>query len=421
MNRRRVTVATGAVTAAAVVAVLPVITASPAPAQTSDSCSILEVTGSGSTGGTHLVERELPSDHATAIRTLHDPVNAIGAAADLTYGVGAQGHIVTIDRTGHEEDLGLPKGSHSLAGATAGTVVGHRWYVRAGSTLYQVDVDPDSHAYLRITGAVRLWPASLAANLDDLDARPGSGSLYGVAQPDRWHGVVVRVDPLRGKVTPVRGDLPGGSAYGAVSFGPDGALYARQNDIAGRSVRYRIPLHGGYPRVLDTRRAVGSSDATGCLPAPPPPPTTTTTTPPPTTTTTTTPPPPPPTTTTPPPTTTTTPPPPPTTTTTPRPTTTTVVPLAIVLPPPPTTTVPPTTPPPTTPPPTTTTPPATTLVVLPPPPVATDDPLPTSEAIPVADVTERTQQRRWGLTALLLIIGGAAAGSRMRSSRRAGR
>jgi hypothetical protein len=403
MNRRRVTVATGAVTVAAVVAVLPVVAASPVPAQTTSGCTILEVTGAHSVGGTHLVERMLPSDQETVLRTLHEPVNAIGAAADLVYGVGDHGHVVTLDRSGHERDLGLPKGHHprALSGATAGTVVGDRWYVRSGGTLYQVDVDPASHAYLRITGAVRLRPSSLAANLDDLDARPGSGALYGVAQPNRWHGIVVRVDPLSGGITPVRGDLPGGSAYGAVSFGPDGALYARQNDIAGRSVRYRIPLHGSHVMVLDTQRAVESSDATGCLPAVPPPPPTTTTPPP--TTTTTTPPP------------TTTPSPPTTTTTTIPPTTTTPAPLAAI--PPPSTTVRPPPPPPSP------TPPPVTLVVPPPPPVTTipDDPLRTSTAIPVADVTERTQQRRWGLTVLILIIGGAAAGSRMRPSRRTGR
>jgi hypothetical protein len=393
-RRRRVTVATGAVTAAAVVAVLPVLAANPVPAQTTSDCSILEVTGSGS--GTHLLQRLLPSDQATTLRTLPGSVNAIAAAAAHVYGVNQHGHVVTLDRSGQEADLGLPTGHdpHALTGATGGTVVGDRWYVRAGSTLYQVDVDPDSHAYLRITGAVTLRPASLAADLDDLDARPGTGSLYGVAQPNRWHGVVVRVDPLSGWIIPVRGDLPGGRSYGAVSFGPDGALYARQNDIEGRSVRYRIPLHGGFPRVLDTQRPVTWSDATGCLPAPPPPPPATTTTTVPPTTRTTVP------------------------ATTPATPTTAMVLQAVI--PPHTTTVRPTTRPPVTPPPPTP-PPAVLAAPVPPTTVAIpDDPLPRSATLPVADVAERTKERRWGLTVLIVIIGGAAAASRMRPSRRAG-
>jgi hypothetical protein len=417
MSRRVIQVAATAVAVAiavAVAAVPPVVRASPVPTRTTVSCTILEVTGTHSAGGTRLLARTLPADTATELGTLHDPVNAIGAGPTGVYGVDTLGHVVTIERDGREHDLGPPRGADPdrLVGAVAGAVVhtaaGDRWYVRAGARLYQVDVDPASRAYLRVIGAVRLRPSGLAENLDDIDAGPGSGSLYGVAQPNRWHGVLVRVDPLSGEVTPLGSPpwnaLPGGSAYGAVSFGPDGALYARQNDIAGRSVRYRIPLPTAHPAVLDSGPAVATSDATGCLPPPPPPPMTTT--PPPTI--------PRPTTTAPRPPTTTTP-----TTTTPTPTTTvarTTLPTTTVRPligPPPTATRPADTPPSTTPP--------TTVAVIPPSTSTPDQRLPKSVTVPLADVTaERTTQRRWSLTALILIIGGAAA-ARVRSGRRSGR
>jgi hypothetical protein len=140
----------------------------------------------------------------------------------------------------------------------------------------------------------------------------------------------------------------------------------------------------------------------------------------------------------PPPTTTPPPPPPP-----PSPTTTVApVPKPPPPPPPPTTTRPPApkpvvrkAPPP--PPPVPTTPPVTTVAAAPPPPkppppppppppVTTEPiqpPLPKVAAVAVGDTAERTKQRDWGVTVLIILIGGSAAAGRTRPSRgaRAGR
>ncbi|HKN99547.1 MAG TPA: hypothetical protein VJX10_20670, partial [Pseudonocardiaceae bacterium] len=261
---------------AVLVVVLPG-TAVPQPA----SCTVLEVTGHT------LLARTLPADTATVAGTLDERVNAIGAVGPVGYGLTAFGHVVTFDRSGRHADLGPVRSFPRVVNAVAGTVVGDRWYVRSGVRLFAIDVDASSPAYLHVVGTVPLHPALLAIEIDDFDVNPASGAVYGVAQPLLGHGVVVRIDVTHGSVTPIGVSVPGGEGYGSVSFGPDGALYVRQDDSFGRSTRYRVRLSGGPAIALSSGPAVASADATGCLPAPPPPPPPTTTRrpPPPTTTT----------------------------------------------------------------------------------------------------------------------------------------
>ncbi|HEX5113789.1 MAG TPA: hypothetical protein VFW65_01195 [Pseudonocardiaceae bacterium] len=367
------------------------VTASPA------SCTVLEITGHT------LLVRTLPADTATVAATLNESVNAIGAVGPVGYGLTPGGDVVTFDRTGHDQDLGPVRAFSRIVNAAAGTVVGDRWYVRSGPRLFAIDVDAAGPAYLHVIATVSLHPAPLALDLDDFDVNPASGSIYGVAQPGGGHGVVVRLDLSHGTLTPIGVTTPAGAGYGSASFGPDGALYVRQDDDQGRSIRYRVRLSGGVAE-LSSGPLLTSADATGCLPAPPPPPPTTTHRPPPPTTTHRPPPPttthrqPPPTTTTPPPTSTT---PPPTTTTTPP---APIVPQAVVPPPPPTTVPPPPPPPPPAP------------AALPPP----DDPQPNLAANSAPVFTVRKQQRQFGLSTLILVIGGGAAAARMRPGRGSG-
>lgn len=259
-------------------AVLPLVTAT--PAQAVRSCVILEVTGRSGPDANVLLARTLPSDTATTIGTLPVPVNAIGADGAITYGLTADGDVERITTDGRESDLGPLRGHGRVEDAVGGTVAGDRWYVQAGDRLFQIELDPSSADYLRVVASVELDPGFLAIGIDDVDLDPSTGAFYGIAQ-EGFHDRVVRIDVTTGEVTPVGAPVPGGSGYGAVSFGPDGDLYVRQNDIGGRSVRYRITL-GGEATPLGSEPAVSASDATGCLPTappPPPPPTTTTTIP----------------------------------------------------------------------------------------------------------------------------------------------
>jgi hypothetical protein len=349
-------------------------------------------------------------------------INAMGysAAQDVVYGV-ADGtragryhgaHAVRIDSAGTVTDLGVigrAGAPHLLwspvTGATAGAIDRDRWYVRQGSDLYTVDIEPSSADYLRVVRRTALRPVSLAAGVDDFAFDPADGLLYGVSATSRGGSSVVTVDPASGKVAVVPGlRFPEGGAYGSVVLAP-GALYATANhDGQRRSVTYRLPRDGSGPAVeVATGPPLVSGDAAGCYAeaAPPPPP-----------------------------------PPPPTSTTTPSPPPSSPVPSE---PPSPQSPEPPEPPPPPRPPPVeqpvvAPPPPSPAPVVAPPPPPepppapATPAPptptshraIPAKEAEPVAkDTAQRKteEKRRWGLTALILVLGGGAAVGHVRRHR----
>lgn len=391
-------------------------------------CTAIEVQSRRPTDLSSANRVELPSGAVTSLGRLDYRVNALGYAKgqNLAYGLadfasrwptpGAP-RVITIARDGTVRDLGpIHRGPHQglgpmLLSATAGSIVGNRWYIKRIGTLYTVDVDPASATYLSVVHVSGLRPLGLAAAVDDFDLDPVSGLLVGVAADAHDPGSLVSLDPVSGAVRRLPGPkLPPSSAYGAVVAMADGTLSVLANDVHGHSRRYLVPPKG-VPVEIATGPELSSSDGAGCFTAPPPPP------PPPPTTPPTTPPPPPP------------PPPPPTT---PPPTT-----------PPSSTTV---TPPPPPPPPKATPPPSP--VPVPPPAVEPEPVTPTPEpsprslptAEPVAPVKpakpsprpttkkssqarptpskaadagptrlDRTKEkRRWGVAVLLMTIGAAA-------------
>ncbi|MCC8250241.1 hypothetical protein [Saccharothrix luteola] len=388
----------------------------------------------------------LPSGETSSLTTLDVRLNAIGFSSeqDLVYGVDHHGRLVALDRTGRVVGK-APRPSPMLRNATAGVVVDERLVVRVGPWLNSVDIDRNSPTFGHVLHQAWLWPAE-GTTVDDFDLNPDDGLLYGVATHAHGYGVVVSIDPDTGRTraVPGAGRLPGGSSYGAVTLAPDGALYATNNNQGGRSTLWRVALDGsGVVTEISSRKALHTIDSSGCLttiPIPtttttPPtttttPPTTTTTTPPTTTTTTTTPPTtttttttttPPTTKTTTPPTTTrttTTTPPPTTTTTIARTTTTTTTTTTTVRPapaappyiPPPLRTTPPPNPPPPQPPPPAEPPP-------PPPPADIEVPDRRVETLAPTNNTVR-DQRRWGLTAILLIFAAGALARQAASRRR---
>ncbi|MEU4741014.1 hypothetical protein AB0G02_11200 [Actinosynnema sp. NPDC023658] len=387
-------------------------------------CTVIQVEA-GAHGSSTAFRVQLPSGETTALNALDVRLNALGYSArqDLVYGVDERGRLVALDRSGRP--VGEPtRPSDLLSGATAGVVVDERLVVRQGLLLRSVDIDPDSSRFGQVVHEVWMWPSE-AVTVDDFDVNPDDGLLYGVSTAF-GHGQVVTIDPDTGRTTPVpgAGRLPRGDSYGAVTLAPDGALYATNNSHGGRSTLWRVALDGsGVVTQISSGPAVRTIDSSGCLTQPPPTttttptpttttvPTTTTTTPPTTTTTTTTPAP---TTTTPAPTPTT------TTTTTPRPTppttTTTVRAQPVVTL---TTTSEPVVPPPPPEPPLNTPPP-------PPPPPNTPEPPPPS-GLEMPDRRAETvmpknhvlrDQRRWGLVALILIIGAAALARQAAARRR---
>ena len=381
-------------------------------------CTAIQVEA-GAHGPSTVFQVRYPSGETTSLTTLDVRLNAIGFSSEqnLVYGVDQQGRLVALDRAGRV--VGKPtRPSHLLRHATAGVVVDERLVVRSGPWLHSVDIDPGSPTFGHVVRETWLWPTG--TTIDDFDHNPANGLLYGVAT-HHGHGAVVTIDPGTGKTTPVpgAGRLPAGSGYGAVTLSPDGALYATQNNHGGRSTLWRVALDGsGVVTEITSRKALHTIDSSGCLstiPIPTTTPTTTTTTPPTTTTTTTT--------TTRPTTTTTT---PPTTTTT---TTTTVPPTTTTTPPPPrpttttnTTTVARTTtaprPAPAVPP--LDVPPANTPPPVPPPPPPPPDIQAPERRVETLEPTNNAvrDQRRWGLVAMILILGAGALARQAAARRR---
>ncbi|RSN56253.1 serine protease [Amycolatopsis sp. WAC 04182] len=331
-------------------------------------------------------------------------LNALGYSAtrNLVFGV-AEGlsrgaHAVTIDRDGKAQDLGpitragnrLPLWS-PVAGVTAGAIGGNSWYLLRNGTLYTVDLTPGER-YLRVIRTVFLRPITLAHDVNDFAYH--NGLLYGVSTTWRGKGAVITIDPASGKVREAEdARFPPADVYGSVVLGRDGALYATANRIGGRSVLYRLD-RGGQVTVVRSGPPLAGSDAAGCLTAPEPPK----------------PEPPKPT-------------PTPTQTPTPSPTpsrTSSPSPSSTPSPSPSSSPSPSPTPSPT---PSSSPAPTPAPQVVPPPAPA---PKPSRSAAPrerkeeaaETDSLARTKEkRRWGLTALVLILGGGAAAGAVRRGR----
>ncbi|MEU4519414.1 hypothetical protein AB0F52_11940 [Amycolatopsis sp. NPDC024027] len=389
-------------------------------------CTILQAENERSGAPTTLRLLSLPGGGTRRVSQAGYWINAMGYSATqkVVYGV-ADGtragryhgaHAVRIDAAGGVTDLGVigragaPKPVWSpVTGATAGAIDGDRWYVRQGSDLYTVDINPAGADYVRVVHRTSLRPVSLAVGVDDFAFDPADGLLYGVSATSRGDSSVVTLDPSSGKVAVVPGlRFPEGGAYGSVVLAP-GAIYATANQAGRRSVTFRLPRDGsGQATAVATGPPLVSGDAAGCLAEPParPP----TTSPPPTT---------PPGQSSPPPTT------PPGQSSEPPPRTETPSPEPSPEPPPPPPPVeqPVVLPPAPVPAPT---PPAVVVTPTPSTPAPPPSPPPTppharteEKAAPVVqDTGRRTEEkRRWGLTALILVLGGGAAAGHVRRHR----
>ncbi|EMD28544.1 serine protease [Amycolatopsis azurea DSM 43854] len=407
----------GVTRAAATAAVAGLVGASallaPMTARAAESCLVVQAE-TGSYGKSKLRWLDVGSGTTSRVTEPGYRLNALGYSAtrDLVFGV-AEGlsrgaHAVTIDRDGRTQDLGpitragnrLPVWS-PVAGVTAGAIGGNSWYLLRNGTLYTVDLTPGER-YLRVIKTVFLRPITLAHDVNDFAYH--NGLLYGVSTTWRGKGAVITIDPASGKVREAEdARFPPADIYGSVVLARDGALYAMANRIGGRSVLYRLDRGGQVTQVLSGPPLAGS-DAAGCLTAPPEPPK----------------PEPPKPTPIPTPTPTPTSSPSPTPTPTPTPTQTpTLSPSSTPSPKP--------SPTPTSSPSPTSTPPSPTpspspKVVPPPAPIPAK---PSRGAAPKerkasaqSDPHARTKEkRRWGLTALVLILGGGAAAGAVRRAR----
>ncbi len=398
------------------------------PAKAPDGCTILQAENEREGAPTTLRLLALPAGTTRRLTEAGYWINAMGysAAQDVVYGVadgtragryGHGAHAVRIDAAGVVTDLGVIGRAGArrpvwslVTGATAGAIDGDRWYVRQGSDLYTVDIDPAGADYLRVVHRTPLRPVSLAVDVDDFAVDPADGLLYGVSAATHGDSPVVTLDPATGVVAVVPGlAFPRGGAYGAVVLAP-GAIYATANEDGQRSVTYRLPRDGSGQAVeVASGPPLVSSDAAGCYTeaAPPPPPSSTSPSP--------TPSPNPPTPSPNPPTPSPNPP-------TPSPNPPTPSPTPAPEPPPPPqpppverpAAVPPPVP---TPSPVVVTPPPSTPEPPPPSPSPLVRPAKKAQVKP-SDTGKRTREkRRWGLTALILVLGGGAGAAHVRRHR----
>ncbi|MEV6876391.1 hypothetical protein [Amycolatopsis sp. NPDC051128] len=262
-------------------------------AQDQDACTVLQAENERVGAPTTLRLLALPGGATRRLSQAGFWINAMGysAAQGVVYGVadGTRGgryqhgaHAVRIDSAGVVTDLGVLGRAGArrpvwslVTGATAGAIAGNRWYVRQGSVLYTVDIDPASADYVRVVHRTALWPLSLAVGVDDFAYDPADGLLYGVSATSPGGNSVVTLDPATGKVAVVPFlRFPAGGAYGSVVLAP-GAVYATANREGHRSVAYRLPRDGSGPAVeIATGPALVSGDAAGCYADAAPPPST---------------------------------------------------------------------------------------------------------------------------------------------------
>ncbi|MEU9686700.1 DUF6923 family protein [Amycolatopsis japonica] len=270
----------GVTRAAATVAVAGLVGASalmaPMAARAAESCLVVQAE-TGSYGKSKLRWLDVGSGTTSRVTEPGYRLNALGYSAtrDLVFGV-AEGlsrgaHAVTIDRAGKARDLGpitragnrLPLWS-PVAGVTAGAIGGDSWYLLRNGTLYTVDLTPGER-FLRVIKTVFLRPITLAHDVNDFAYH--NGLLYGVSTTWRGKGAVITIDPETGKVRKAEdARFPPADVYGSVVLGRDGALYATANRIGGRSVLYRLERSGQVTVVLSGPPLAGS-DAAGCLTA----------------------------------------------------------------------------------------------------------------------------------------------------------
>lgn len=373
--------------AASAVAVLAASVVWVVSAGAAPGCTVLQVRNSAPGWTSALYRVSLPAGESVRIGALDHRLNALGyvRSQGLVYGMAASGpspdgaHVVTLDRSGRTHDLGPVRAGRAwypLTAPTAGAVKGNRWYVRQGSYLYAVDVDPTRPTYLSVLAMTAIRSPHWPFGFGDFDVDPVDGELYGVSMTHRGTAVVARLDPVSGRVTELA-DAPGlpPSTYGSVAIGPDRALYVTADEAGGL---YRVDRDGSVAKLAVLPPTLGS-DASGCLtrvpsPQPPPPPS---------------PPQPPPTTS------------PPSTTASATPSTPRPTPSPTSAPPsrrpaPPSRAVPP--PPP----------------VLPPLPEPGGYTPTTAERGGGTVGHDTEEKRRWALVALLLLIGGSAAVRRLR-------
>jgi hypothetical protein len=233
------------------------------PAVAADgACDAFEVYTPKHGSSSTVVRLDLPSATATAVTKFGNEVNAIGYSPgqNLLYGVSTRSQVITINRAGVSTDRGKV---HGIGDATAGAISGSTLYLRDGTKLVNLDIDPASPTYLKV---VKTKWLSWFADVDDWDF--GSDALlYGVTS----NGTVVSVDPVRGKVRPIaRPEALHHGTYGAVLMAPGRILYAIANRVHGKSRLYRIPL--GAPETAAEIAAfepADTTDAAGCMPAPP--------------------------------------------------------------------------------------------------------------------------------------------------------
>lgn len=269
---------------AATVAVAGLVGASalltPMAARAAESCFVVQAE-TGSHGTSKLRWLDAGSGTTSRVTEPGYRLNALGYSAtrNLVYGIaeglGKGAHAVTIDRDGKTQDLGpvtragnrLPVWS-PVAGVTAGAIGGNSWYLLRNGTLYTVDLSPGER-YLRIIRTVFLRPITLAHDVNDFAYH--NGLLYGVSTTWRGKGAVITIDPASGKVREAEdARFPPADVYGSVVLGRDGALYAMANRIGGRSVLYRLD-RSGQVTVVRSGPPLAGSDAAGCLTAPEPP------------------------------------------------------------------------------------------------------------------------------------------------------
>lgn len=251
-------------------ALVCLLATTPAPAAADPGCEVLQVRVAGANGPTTVHRVRLPGNSTTRLGRLPFRLDAVGYAAtqDLVYGMASGRRVIVIDGYGRMRDLGVPNrggGARLPTGAEAGAIDGTNWYLRSGSRLYTVDVDPGSRDYLRVVRVRQLRPARLAGVADFATGERG-GRLRAVTVSGRGDVIAVSMNPADGSIRPEPSvQLPAALSFDSIVVGPDGTLYAAARKRGGGT--WFAISGSGAVRTVGSVPDSARGDAAGCLPA----------------------------------------------------------------------------------------------------------------------------------------------------------
>ena len=202
-------------------------------------------------------------------------INAVGydVLDSLVYGYDQLSqNIARVDQSGEVTLLaprpeGMPAAAYSVG--TLDTSGFYYIYLPGSSRYYTIDLRPNSPSYLKLVDPSNGYteqtanygtPLTMPLTIGDWAYSLPDGHLYGVGR----NGIVYRIDPINGSVTPLETAGPNpGDTFGSVVMDGNGILYAANNSD-GIIYRYLINADSASGTAFSSTQLVSFNDGALC-------------------------------------------------------------------------------------------------------------------------------------------------------------